>query len=258
MQSGTEKGSTSAWPPGAGQPVAKRPRFLLLIADPDRETAAQLAEELQRHHVDTVVCVGAADTLLTAGGIRPDGVLVAADLAGISNVEVVRTLRQRAGIPVVVGVGDANGADAVAALTAGATACIARPYRTPELVPILRAIRPDSVGTIDPPMECGGLHLNSATHEVRLHGAPIRLPLREFQLLRFFMKNMDRVASREEIHETVWGTPLTASSNTLTVHIRRLRAHLGDDQKNPHIILTIRGIGYRLVAPPAADRRSGG
>jgi DNA-binding response OmpR family regulator len=234
-----------------------KPRFLLVIADPDPDMAGKLASELERQHVDTNVCLTAADTLLTAGRLQPDGVLVAADLGDIPNVEVVRALCQRAGIPVIVGIGDANGADAVAALTAGASACIARPYRTPELVPILRAIRPDSAGPLDPPMECGGLHLNPATHEVRLHGAPIRLPLREFQLLRFFMKNVDRVASRQEIHETVWGTPPTESSNTLTVHIRRLRAHLGDDQKDPHIILTIRGIGYRLVPPPPMDRVGG-
>jgi DNA-binding response OmpR family regulator len=229
-----------------------RSRFLLLIADPDPDIAANLAGELDRYHVDTAVCATAAETLLTAGAIRPDGVLVAADLAGMPGVEVIRALCRR-GIKVIVGIGDANGAEAAAALTAGAVACIARPYRTPELVPILWAIRPDSGGTVDPPMECGGLHLNPATHEVRLHGTPIRLPLREFQLLRFFMRNVDRVATREEIYETVWGTPLKESSNTLTVHIRRLRAHLGDNQKDPRIILTIRGIGYRLVPPQTAD-----
>ncbi len=231
---------------------------MLLIADPDRDMAGNLAGELERWHVDTDVCLTAADTLLAAGRTQPDAVLAAADLAGISKMEVVRALCRSAGIPVVVGIGDANGAEAAAALAAGATACIARPYRTPELVPILRAIRPESVTAVDPPMECGGLHLNPATHEVRLHGRPIRLPLREFQLLRFFMAHMDRVASREEIHESVWGTPTPESSNTLTVHIRRLRAHLGDDQRDPRIILTIRGIGYRLVPPPAVDRAGGG
>jgi DNA-binding response OmpR family regulator len=231
--------------------VSRRPRFLLVLAEPDRELAAALAAELARHHVDTEVCPDVADALLAVGGMRPDAVLLAADQRGLSSADAVRALGRRVGVPVVVGIGDGDGPSAAAALAAGANACVARPYRVNELIPIMRAIRPDSIGTLDPPVEVGSLYLDPATLEVRLNGVRIVLPLREYQVLRFLMTNADRVVTRGQIFQTVWGEREGESSNTLTVHIRRLRARLGDDQKDPHIIVTVRGVGYRLIPPCA-------
>lgn len=226
----------------------RRPRFILVIADPDEKLGAELAVELGHHHVEAEVCSDTGDALLAAGSLRPDAVLVAAEQRGITAADVVRILNKRAGIPVVVGVGDNDGANAAAVLAAGATACIARPYRLPELIPILRAIRPDTIGTLDPPIRCGGLYLDPATLEVRLHGRPIPLPLREYQVLHFLMTNVDRVVTRDQIYEAAWGEPARDASNTLSVHIKRLRNRLGDDRAS--IIVTVRQIGYRLIPPP--------
>lgn len=236
---------TDATPVG----VNPRPRFLLVIADSDNGAARELAAQLAVHDVDAELCVDAADALLAAGHLRPDGVLVSAQQKGLSSIDLVRAMSRRAGIPVVVGVGGADAPDAAAVLAAGATACVARPYRLPELIPIMRSIRPDAVGTLDPPIESGRLYLDAATVEVRLGGRSISLPMREFELLRFLMHHVHRVVSREEIYQNVWGGQDTAASNTVTVHIKRLRAHLGDDQKRPRIIVTVRGVGYRLVPP---------
>lgn len=226
-----------------------RPRFLLVIADSDNDAARELAGDLAAHDVDAELSVDAADALLAAGRLRPDAVLVSAQQKGLTSTDLVRALCRRAGIPVVVGVGADDGPHAAAALAAGATACVARPYRLPELIPIMRAIRPDTVRMLDPPIESGRLYLDAATMEVRLGGRPITLPMREFELLRFLMNHVDRVVSREEIYQSVWGGQDSAASNTVTVHIKRLRAHLGDNHKRRHIILTVRGIGYRLVPP---------
>jgi DNA-binding response OmpR family regulator len=234
-------------------PDGWRPRFLLVIADPALDKADDLVQELVRQHVEVEVCVTAADALVAAGAMRPDAVLVAAEPGDLTSSDVVRALARRTNIPVVVGIGDGQGEHAGAALSAGATACIARPYRLPELIPIMRSIRPETVGTLDPPIKSGALRLDPATLEVLLHGQPVRLPLREYQLLRFFMIHADRVVSREQIYDAVWGGPVRDASNTLTVHIKRLRNRLGDDQKAPHIILTVRGVGYRFVPPPETD-----
>lgn len=234
----------------------QRPRFLLVIADPDEETARHVADELTRHHVDTEVCIDIADALLAAGALRPDAVLLAGDERGLDTADVVRALGRRVGIPVVVGIGDGDGTDAGAALAAGATACVARPYRALELIPIMRAIRPDSIGTLEPPLVCGRLVLDPATLEVRLDNRVIPLPLREYRLLRFLMEHVDRVVTREQIYETIWGGMSTDASNTLAVHIKRLRERLEDDRKNPQIIFTVRGVGYRLI-PPRKGSRNG-
>ncbi|WP_117210999.1 winged helix-turn-helix transcriptional regulator [Allorhizocola rhizosphaerae] len=240
------------------QPAAVRRgpglRFVLVIADSDPVIAGELATELTRHHIEVHVCTTAAEALLAAGSLKPDTVLAAAAAAqagGISSTEIVSVLA-RASVPVVVGISTADGIDAAAVLDGGARACVARPYRVNELIPILRAIRPDRLGgDLDPVIECGALTLDPATMEVRLHGRLITLPLREYLVLRFLMNNADRVVTREQIYQHIWGGVAEAGSNTLTVHIKRLRKRLGDDLKKPHIIITVRHIGYRLVPPIA-------
>jgi DNA-binding response OmpR family regulator len=227
-------------------------RFLLLVADPDPDLADELASELARHHVDVELCIGAADALVAAGTMRPDAVLVAAESGDLTGAEVVQVLAKRTNIPVLVGIGHGQGDQAGAALSSGATACIARPYRLNELIPILKSIRPDRVGMLEPPIECGGLRLDPATLEVSLHGRPIRLPLREYELLHFLMVHANRVLTRDQIYSTLWTQHSGRRSNTLAVHIRRLRARLGDDQDNPRIIKTVRGVGYRLIPPSRA------
>jgi DNA-binding response OmpR family regulator len=231
-----------------------RSRFLLLLADPDPDVADELASELARHHVDLEVCVGAADALVAAGTLRPDAVLVAAEPGDLTGAEVAQVLAKRTNIPVLVGIGDGQGDQAGAALSSGATACIARPYRLNELIPIMKSIRPDSIGMLEPPIECGALRLDPATLEVHLYGRSIRLPLREYELLRFLMVHADRILTPEQIYRTVWGRSSGHRSNTLAVHIKRLRLRLGDNQEHPHVIKTVRGVGYRLIPPSRAVR----
>lgn len=238
-------------------PDGWRPRFLLLVADPTLDPGGPLVAELTRQDVEVKVCPDPAEALVLAGTMRPDAVVVAADPGGISSSSFVRAVSKHTAAPTVVGVGVGEGDYAGAALVAGATACIARPYRLPELIPILRSIRPETIGTLEPVLVCGGLRLDPVTLEVRLHGRPIRLPLREYHLLRFFMIHVDRVVTREHIYDSVWGGPVSDASNTLTVHIKRLRKRLGDDQRDPQIIVTVRGLGYRFVPPPPLSSGQG-
>jgi DNA-binding response OmpR family regulator len=225
-----------------------RPRFLLLIADPALASEHAVVSELTRQHVQVELCGTAAEALVAAGTMRPDALLIAAEPGDLPSTEVVRALVKRTDIPVIVGIGDGQGDRAGEALTAGATACVARPYRLNELVPIMKSIRPDTPGNSDPPISLGGIQLDPRTLEVVVDGHPTRLSLREYQLLRFLMVHTDRIVTRDEIYETVWGEAKDAST-PLTVHIGRLRGKLGDDQKSPHIILTLRGIGYRFIPP---------
>jgi DNA-binding response OmpR family regulator len=222
----------------------------LIVADPAIDADGELVSELVRHHVDVEVCASAADALVAAGTMRPDAVLVAAEPGDLTSAEVVAVLCRRTEIPVVVGIGAGQGEAAGAALSSGAAACVARPYRPGELIAIMKSIRPETVGTLDPPLTCGGLRLDPATLEVELHGRSIRLPLREYELLRFFMVHADRVVTREQIYDAVWGGPAGDASNTLAVHIKRLRRRLGDGHDGSAIILTVRGVGYRFIPPP--------
>jgi DNA-binding response OmpR family regulator len=220
--------------------------FLLLIADPDVERAAQLADDLAAHQVHVIVCADGAEALLAAGSEHPDAVLAAASLPTIGGAALARTLSRHTTIPVVLGVGNGEGQAAAEALAAGAAACVVHPYRLRELLPILRAIQPYGLTPVEPPLLCGALRLDPSSLEVHLHGRPVRMPMRELRLLQLLMANADRVVTRERIRDAVWRD--APGSNTITVHVQRLRQRLRDDRV-PKIILTIRGVGYRLVPP---------
>jgi DNA-binding response OmpR family regulator len=221
--------------------------FLLLIADADLDGSSKLADILSEHRVTTLVCTDGAEALIATGAEHPDAVLATASLPTIGGAALTRAISARTSIPVVVGIGGTDGAAAAEALAAGATACVAHPYRLRELLPILRAIRPDGLAASQPPLQVGALRLDAAALEVTLHGRSVRMPLRELRLLHLLMAHADRVVTREQIREAVWGG--APGSNTITVHVQRLRHRLGDDQENPKMILTVRGVGYRLVPP---------
>jgi DNA-binding response OmpR family regulator len=230
-------------------PVQTLPRqlgLLLLVADADESAASELAADLAEHDVTAIVCADGAEALLLAGAEHPDAVLATASLPTVAGAALTRALANRTDIPVVVGIGDGEGAAAAEALASGAAACVAHPYRVRELLPILRAIRPSGAEQ-RPPLSVGALRLDSASLEVTLRGRAIRLPMRELRLLELLMVNADRVVTREQIRDSVWGG--VPGSNTITVHVQRLRQRLGDDQENPRVILTVRGVGYRLVPP---------
>ncbi|RKN50341.1 winged helix-turn-helix transcriptional regulator [Micromonospora endolithica] len=222
-------------------------RLVLLVVDDDDVLGAELVDKLSAHRIRGHHFPHPAEALLGAGALQPDAALVAAGLATMSSTDMVRLLAGRAGIPTVVGVGDDDGPLAAAVLKEGATACVRRPYRTDEIIPILRAIRPDSASSLDPPVEIGGLRADPATLEVHLHGRLVALPMKEFQLLYFFMTHADRTVTREQLLLAVWHGLSGDASNTLTVHIKRLRKRLGMDDGQPPMIVTVRGLGYRFI-----------
>ena len=231
--------------------TGRRVGFLLVIADADEQQANAVIDMLADHQVTAVVCSDGAEALIAAGSEHPDAVLAAASLPEIGGAGVARALSKRTDIPVVVGIGDDDGPVAAAALAAGATACVARPYRLRELVPILRSIRPDGITALQPVLESGALRLDPGLLEVRLHSEVVRLPMRELRLLQLFMMNAGRVLTRQQIVDGAWGGRASAS-NTVTVHVQRLRQRLGDDRDEPRIIVAVRGVGYRLVPPEPA------
>ncbi len=222
-------------------------RFRLLVVDPDERVTA-FARELDEHDVDVFVFVNPADALAQVGSVKPDAVLAAYRLQPVDSATLVQVLQRRSGIPVVLGL---NGADhsAVGASTTGARGQVTSPYRPNEVVPILRAIRPDTATISGPPLQVGGLQLNPVTLEVHLHDRPVALRLRELRLLYLLMANADRVVTRKQIRAELWNGRTVDTSTTITVHVQRLRAKLGDDPNDPSIILTVRGIGYRLITP---------
>ncbi|MDF5756523.1 response regulator transcription factor [Spongiactinospora sp. TRM90649] len=221
---------------------------MLLVADPDSALVRELASALEREGVDVAGAPDGAQGLIQAGALRPDVVLVSATLPVIGAVDFVRAVRLSRAVPVLLGVGEGHAEQAVQALAAGATACVARPYRVPELLPMVQAAFSGEPGGRRV-LIVGSVELDVHAYQVRVAGRVVHLPLREFELLHYLMRNADRTVTREQIMRHVWNSADSTSTNTIAVHVKRLRARLGDHED--HLIQTVRGVGYRLVTPPA-------
>jgi DNA-binding response OmpR family regulator len=263
--------SSTSIPPPAGAPVeeervaraarshrAEGPLRVLLV-EPESEQSHQLVLSLSGHDVDITVCVDGAEALLRVGLLHPDTLVTSATPPEVDLETLVRVTRRATDIPILIGVGPGDSQRAVRALAAGATACVSRPYRIPELASLLRGSLPgadggaiEGAGAASLALRSGALELDALGHRLFVDGSPVNLALREFGIMDFLLRNNGRVVSREELWTEVWHKPLPPVNNTIAVHIRRLRHKLGDSEAQPRFIHTVRGIGYRLDTQASA------
>lgn len=160
----------------------------------------------------------------------------------MSVADVVATVREHTEVAVLVGANPDDPATARRALALGGSAVIARPYDASAVL-AFAGNGPASVPTAQ--LVAGPLVVDTLNHEVRLRGNDIVLTRRELDVLAYLMKRRGRVASSDQISAAVWGHP--TGTNTVAVHIKRLRAKLGSDAEHGPLIRTIRGAGYRLA-----------
>ncbi|UOY00905.1 response regulator transcription factor [Blastococcus sp. PRF04-17] len=241
------RSTVTAFPKGqsASGAARSRARAMLLVVDPDPGAAALLEDT--GHRLDVRICTSAAEALLIAGATSPDVVLLRADTADVPAPTVVELLDRCCDIPVIVAVDAEHSELAGAALDAGAVACVPRPYRAPRLVSLVSALLPAT--REDETVRCGQLELSPDAGTVRLRGALVALPPQEFRLLHFLMAHEGRVVSQLELWEAVWSRTAPSASNTVSVHVRRLRRRLGDDLHRPRLITTVGRSGYLLQGP---------
>ncbi|MEV0970148.1 response regulator transcription factor [Microtetraspora glauca] len=216
------------------------------MADPDSDLIRQLAAALEPEGVEVTGVADGAQALLQAGALQPDAVLISASLPIIGPLDFVRAVRLDRAVPVLLGIDFGSDAEqAVHALAAGATACVARPYRVLELLPLVQAaFRRQEIDRAV--LVIGNVELDVTAYQVKVSGKIVHLPLREFELLHYLMRNADRTVTRDQIMRNVWHSADTMSTNTIAVHVKRLRARLGD--VDDRMIQTVRGVGYRLVS----------
>ncbi|WP_340557788.1 response regulator transcription factor [Streptomyces sp. GSL17-111] len=222
----------------------------LLVAEPDADLARAVTARFGEAGLRTVVCGDGAEALLQVGVRKPRAVLLAAPLPTVSAQTVVELIGRLHPVPVIVGAGRDGVDEATAALSAGAVAFVARPYRIEEILPLVRPERQETEISI----VAGDLELDPAGFHVYVRGRSVDLPVREFMLLRYLMENVNRVVSRGELTRAVWGVD-ALDSNSLTVHVRRLRNRLDTASGTCCTIDAIRGIGYRLQCDPRPRSR---
>jgi len=182
------------------------------------------------------------------GGI--DLILLDLMLPEISGTEVCRQIRAKSKVPIIMLTAKDSEVDKVVGLEIGADDYVTKPYSSRELVARINAVlrRNGGEGVV---MDAGvmtvhGIRMDIDRHQVSINGIPASLPLKEFELLEFLMRNAGRVLTRMQLIDRVWGSDYVGDTKTLDVHIKRLRAKIEDDPANPKVIQTVRGLGYKM------------
>lgn len=174
-------------------------------------------------------------------------------LPGLSGLELCRNLRERpetARLPILMLTAKAGEADRVVGLEMGADDYLTKPFSPRELVArvkaILRRTEMHSSPQAAEGYEKGPLKINFSTYEVSVKGKTVKLTLKEFELLRFLVQNPNRVLSRDQLLDRVWGGEVFVDPRTVDVHIRRLRKAIEKNDRKPEWVLTVRGVGYKF------------
>ena len=227
----------------------------ILIVEDEESLVEALRIGLQREGFVVEVARDGREALDRFNEVQPDLVLLDVMLPKISGIDVCREIRSQSQVPIIMVTAKGEEIDTVVGLEVGADDYVPKPYRLRELVARMRSLlrRSNWSGLEEPEIDDGNLRvgnlvLDKDRHEVTLGGAEVQLPLKEFQLLALLMANKGLVVTRQTLIDRVWGYDYVGDTKTLDVHIKRLRAKIEPNPDTPELIVTIRGLGYKLVA----------
>lgn len=226
-------------------------RILVVEDEPAIQTLIQFTLEHAGFDVDTAGSVEAAKPLLAAE--LPDVLLLDWMLPGMSGVEYARRLRTDArthDLPIILLTARSTETDTEEGLDGGADDYVTKPFSPRELVARINALlRRRAPQKTDRVVEAAGLVLDPQEAVVKFYDAPLSFGPTEFKLLHFFMTHPDRVYSRRQLLDLVWGDHVFVEERTVDVHIRRLRSGL-EPVLQDGLIQTVRGLGYRFSTQP--------
>ncbi len=220
----------------------------VLIVEDEASYSEALSYVLRKEGYDVAVAETGPDALTAFDRGGADIVLLDLMLPGLSGTEVCRTIRQTSSVPIIMVSAKDTEVDKVVGLELGADDYVTKPYSPRELVARIRAVLRRGVPEIDDvesALEAGAVRMDVDRHLVTVEGAEVKLPLKEFELLEFFLRNPGRVLTRGQLIDRVWGSDYVGDTKTLDVHVKRLRAKIEIDPANPTILTTVRGLGYK-------------
>ena len=181
---------------------------------------------------------------------NPDLILLDLMLPEVSGTEVCRQIRTKSQVPIIMLTAKDTEVDKVVGLELGADDYVVKPYSKAELVARIKAVlrrnNADAFVNQGGSISAGPVVIDVERHQVSINGENIALPLKEFELLEFLVRNSGRVLTRTQLIDRVWGSDYFGDTKTLDVHVKRLRAKIEQDPANPVYIQTIRGLGYKF------------
>lgn len=231
--------------------MASAQKILVIEDEPDIRKLVQY--NLTQEHFNVVEAEDGEQALSLLQREKPNLVILDLMLPGLSGMELCKILRQRSDtsrLPILMLTAKAGEADRIVGLEMGADDYLAKPFSPREMVARVRAIlrraesKPASETAVS--YEKGPLKIDFSTYEVFVREKPVKLTLKEFELLRFLVQNPSRVLNRDQLLDRVWGGETFVTPRTVDVHIRRLRKAIEKDDRKPKWILTVRGVGYKL------------
>ena len=222
----------------------------ILLVEDEVALSEPLAFLLSREGYDIDVADDGQKALdMFATGVY-DLVLLDLMLPLVPGVEVCRQIRATSQKPIIMLTAKDTEVDIVVGLELGADDYVTKPYSTRELLARIKAVlrrRVDEpVAQESSALISGAVSLDSERHTLHVKGVATAIPLKEFELLEYLMRNAGRVLTRGQLIDRVWGSDYFGDTKTLDVHIKRIRSRIEEDPKNPRMLLTVRGLGYRF------------
>lgn len=226
----------------------------VLIVEDETALAEPLAFLLQREGFEVRMAADGQEALAEFSKAEPDIVLLDLMLPGMSGTEVCKNIRLKSSVPVIMVTARDTEIDKVVGLEIGADDYVTKPYSSRELIARIRAVLrrgrhddPDDVEEIYEEVLRGGpVVLDVERHVVTVDGDDVAMPLKEFDLLEYLLRNRGRVLTRGQLIDRVWGSDYVGDTKTLDVHIKRLRSKIERNPSSPEFLVTVRGLGYKF------------
>ena len=235
----------------------------ILIIEDESAIAELISINLRHAGFEVTIAITADQAQTAVDGVLPDLIILDWMLPGQSGLALAKRWRSEARtreLPIIMLTARADEADKVVGLDAGADDYLTKPFSTNELMARIRAVlRRKAPEALDTVVEVGALKIDPATRRVSRGDKEVKVGATEFRLLHFFMTHPERVHSRAQLLDRVWGDHVFIEERTVDVHVKRLREALNGVQC-AHMIETVRGAGYRLTqqaAAPATPSASG-
>ncbi|MEH1011988.1 response regulator transcription factor [Micromonospora sp. CPCC 206060] len=222
----------------------------VLVVEDEESFSDALSYMLRKEGFEVSVAATGPTALTEFDRTGADIVLLDLMLPEMSGTEVCRQLRQRSHVPIIMVTARDSEIDKVVGLEIGADDYVTKPYSPRELVARIRAVlrrqSAESAESGAPTLAAGPVRMDIERHVVTVDGAPVQLPLKEFELLELLLRNAGRVLTRGQLIDRVWGADYVGDTKTLDVHVKRLRSKVEPEPSAPRFIVTVRGLGYKF------------
>ena len=223
----------------------------VLVIEDEESFRDALKFMLSREGFDVILAPNGAEGMKLFDSMNPDLVLLDLMLPEVSGTDVCKYIRTKSNTPVIMLTAKDTEIDKVVGLELGADDYVTKPFSTRELLARIKAvlrrgvdIEIDMVGAV----EVGPIRMDVERHVLSVNGESVAMPLKEFELLEFLMRNSGRVLTRGQLMDRVWGSNYVGDGKTLDVHVKRIRSKIEPDPANPVHLTTVRGLGYRFEA----------